>query len=168
MRWWICYCCKRFSSCKNWQIQIQKFSLIWWLLYIIWSNPHNSVFWSIGKILEGSGAAYFLSEANIADGSINKFLTEKSYNHCRSRNLLLVPAIHGLHLEIFVANMNISSTNFLQKLENRANGKDMSEVPSNLHDMVTKYDLYLEETLNRKIGKTAQFRMTYTKIAELI
>ena len=64
--------------------------------------------------------------------------------------------------------MNISSTNFLQKLENRANGKDMSEVPSNLHDMVTKYDLYLEETLNRKIGKTAQFRMTYTKIAELI
>ena len=64
--------------------------------------------------------------------------------------------------------MNISSTNFLQKLENWANGKDMSEVPSNLHDMVTKYDLYLEETLNRKIGKTAQFRMTYTKIAELI
>ena len=64
--------------------------------------------------------------------------------------------------------MNISSTNFLQKLENWTNGKDMSEVPSNLHDMVTKYDLYLEETLNRKIGKTAQFRMTYTKIAELI
>lgn len=64
--------------------------------------------------------------------------------------------------------MNISSTNFLQKLENWANGKDMSEVPSNLHDMVTKYDLYLEETLNQKIGKTVQFRMTYAKIVELI
>ena len=64
--------------------------------------------------------------------------------------------------------MNISSTNFLQKLENWANGKDMFEVPSNLHDMVTKYDLYLEETLNQKIGKTVQFRMTYAKIVELI
>ena len=53
--------------------------------------------------------------------------------------------------------MNIPSTNLSQELENWANGKDMSEVLSNLQDMVTKYDSYLEETLNGKMGKTAQF-----------
>ena len=34
--------------------------------------------------------------------------------------------------------------------------------------MVSKNDLYLEETLNGKMGKTAQFWMTYAKIVGLI
>ena len=44
----------------------------------------------------------------------------------------------------------------------------MSEVPSNLQDMMIKYDSYLEETLNGKMGKTAQFWMTYAEIVGLI
>ena len=47
-----------------------------------------SLFSSISKILEGSGAAYLLSEAKIIPGgSINKFLSGKSYNCCRRENL---------------------------------------------------------------------------------
>ena len=62
-----------------------------------------SLFSSIGKILEGSGAAYLLSEAKIiAGGSNNKFLRRKSYNRCCRRNLLLATAMHGLHLERFI------------------------------------------------------------------
>ena len=64
--------------------------------------------------------------------------------------------------------MNIPLTNLLQELENWAIVEDISEVPSNLHYIVTKYDLYLEETLNGKMGKTAQFWMTYAKIVGLI
>ena len=64
--------------------------------------------------------------------------------------------------------MKIPSTNLLQELENWAIVEDMSELPSNLQDMVTKYDSYLEETLNEKMGKTAQFWMTYAKIIGLI
>ena len=45
------------------------------------------------------------------------------------------------------------STNLLQELENWAIVEDISEVSSNLQDMVTKYDSYLEETLNEKMGK---------------
>ena len=49
-----------------------------------------SLFLLIGKVLEGSGATFFLSEAKIiAGGSINKFLKRKSYNHCRPCNLSL-------------------------------------------------------------------------------
>ena len=69
---------------------------------------------SIGKILEGSGAAYLLSEAKIiACGSISKFLRGKSYNRCRCENLLLATAVHDLHLERFIEDMNIPSTNLL-------------------------------------------------------
>ena len=64
--------------------------------------------------------------------------------------------------------MNIPLTNLLQELENWAIVEDISEVPSNLHYMVTNYDLYLEEILNGKMGKTAQFWMTYAKIVGLI
>ena len=44
----------------------------------------------------------------------------------------------------------------------------MSQVPKNPQDMVTKHGLYLEKTLNGKIGKTGQFRMTSAKIVGLI
>ena len=44
----------------------------------------------------------------------------------------------------------------------------MPEVPSTLQDVVKKYDLYMEETLNRKMAQNAQFLMTYAKIFGLI
>ena len=76
--------------------------------------------------------------------------------------------MHGLHLERFIEDMNIPSTNLLQELENWAIAEDMSEVPSNLQDIVAKFDSYLEETLNGKLGKTVQFWMTYAKTVGLI
>ena len=76
--------------------------------------------------------------------------------------------MHVLHLERFIEDMNISSTNLLQELENRVIVEDISEVTSNLEDVVTQYDSYLEETLNGKMGKTEQFWMTYAKIVGLI
>ena len=128
-----------------------------------------SLFTSKGKMLEGSGAAYLLSKAKIiAGGSINKFLRGKSYNCCRQGNLLLATAMHGLHLERLIEDMNIPSTNLLQELENWAIVEDLSEEPSNLQDMVTKYDSYLKETWNGKMGKIMQFWMTYVKIVGLI
>ena len=96
-----------------------------------------------------------------------KFLKRKLYNHCRRGNLLLA-ATHGLHLERFIEDINNTSTNLLQELENWVNGEDMTEVSSNLQDTMTKYDSYLEETLNGKMGKTAQFLITYTKAVRLI
>ena len=76
--------------------------------------------------------------------------------------------MRGLHLERFIEDMNIPSTNLLQELENWAIAEDMSEVPSNLQDIVAKFDSYLEETLNGKLGKTVQFWMTYAKTVGLI
>ena len=44
----------------------------------------------------------------------------------------------------------------------------MSEVPSNLQDMVKKYGLYLDKTLNGKIFEIVQFWMTSAEIVGLI
>ena len=119
--------------------------------------------------MKGSVAVYLLSEAkSIAGGSINKFLRGKSYNSCRCGILLLTTAMDGLNLERFIEDVNIPSTKLLQELKNQANEEDMPEVPSTLQDMVKKYDLYMEETLNRKMAQNAQFLMTYAKIFGLI
>ena len=65
--------------------------------------------------------------------------------------------MYGLHLKIFIDDMNIPSTNLLQRRENWAIVEDMSEVPRNLQYIVTKYDSYLEETLNGKMVKLRNF-----------
>ena len=56
--------------------------------------------------------------------------------------------MHGLHLERFIKDTNIQSTDLLQELENLANGEDIHKLPTNLQEVVTKYDLNLEETFN--------------------
>ena len=70
---------------------------------------------------------------------------------------MLVTAMYGLHLKRFIDDMNIPSTNLLQRRENWAIVEDMSEVPRNLQYIVTKYDSYLEETLNGKMVKLRNF-----------
>ena len=117
--------------------------------------------------MEESVAAYLLPEAKIiAGGSITKFLRRKSYNCCCRGNLLLANATYGSHLERFIKDINIPSTNLLEtgQLWKICPRKE----PSNLQDMATIYDSYLEEALNGRKGKTAQFWMTYAKIVVLI
>ena len=55
-------------------------------------------FSSRGRMKEGSGGPYVLSENNVeAIASINKFLKGKMYNkYCRG-NILLAAAMQGLH-----------------------------------------------------------------------
>ena len=62
-----------------------------------------NVYSSTGKIIEGSGGPYVLSEAKIvAPGSINQFLKGKMYNRCKRGHGLLSTALHGLHMKKFI------------------------------------------------------------------
>ena len=50
----------------------------------------GNIFSGIGKLLEGSGGPYLLSEARVvAMGSLNRFLKGKMYNRCRRSHSLL-------------------------------------------------------------------------------
>ena len=66
-------------------------------LFILFGSFHTemSFFSSLGRIIEGSGGPYVLSESDIvAMGSTNKFLKGKMYNKCRRGNILSAAAIH--------------------------------------------------------------------------
>ena len=87
---------------------------------------------------------FFLKERSLLVAPLTKLLRGKSYNGCRRKNLFLATAINGLYLERFIEYIIIVPTNLLQEFENCAIMEDMSEVPSNLQNMVTKNDSYLD------------------------
>ena len=77
----------------------------------------GNIFSGIGKLLEGSGGPYLLSEARVvAMGSLNRFLKGKMYNRCRRSHLLLSTALHGLHFKRFMEDLNIGNY-FMVELE---------------------------------------------------
>ena len=57
-----------------------------------------SYFSSLGRITEGSGGPYVLTEMEaVAPGSLNKFL--KVYNRCRRVHTLFSTALHALQFQ---------------------------------------------------------------------
>ena len=60
-------------------------------------------FSAIGKIIEGSGEPYILTENGaIATGSLPQFLKGKVYHRCCRIHALLSALFHGLHMEQFI------------------------------------------------------------------
>ena len=69
-----------------------------------------NIFSSTGKTMEGSGGPYTLSECKIvAPGSISRFPKGKMYNRCKRGHTILSAAVHGLHLERFIDDLNIKN-----------------------------------------------------------
>ena len=110
-------------------------------------------FSSPGKIIDGSGGPYILSEISVvAMGAINKFLRGKVYHRCSRGYILLSTAIHGLHLEQFFEHNAVIHENFINDLEGWKNGDPESNLFKRLFE---KYVTYMEETMAESYGKTA-------------
>ena len=78
-------------------------------LFILFELFHTemSFFSSLGRMIEGPGEPYVLSESgNIAMGSTKKFLKDKMYNRCCRGNILLAAAMKGLHFKKFLKDFN--------------------------------------------------------------
>ena len=87
-------------------------------VYIMFAAFHIilNIFFSVGKIIEGSGGPYVLSEAKIvAPGPINQFPKGKMYNRWKRGHTLLAVAFHGLHLAKFIEDMR-EKDNFMSDL----------------------------------------------------
>ena len=128
-----------------------------------------NIFSSTRKIIEGSGGPYALSESKIvAPGSINKFLKGKMYNRCKRGHNLLWAAVHGLHLERFIEDLNVKE-DFINELDKIAVNGPVSgdDIPKMLKHLITQYEFYCNDTLTGERGKTAQFWMQYAHIIEL-
>ena len=84
---------------------------------------------------------------------------------------MLAAAMHGLHLERFVKDLDIPLTFFAELEDFNAkllqDSKIESVIPDSIALVLTQYDLYTHEKLAGKMGKTAQFWMMYTRFADL-
>ena len=69
-------------------------------VFIMFGSFHieMSYFSSLGRIIEGSGGPYVLTEMEaVAPGSLNKFLKGKMYNRCRRVHILFSTALHDFY-----------------------------------------------------------------------
>ena len=106
-----------------------------------------SHFSSLGRIIEGSGGPYVLMEMEaVAPGSLNKFIKDKMYNHCRRVHILLSIALHALHFQTFMQDNEFSDE---LKDELRKSVSDDNDVIPESLDMITlKYGMYCEDTMS--------------------
>ena len=80
-------------------------------------HTEANIFSSLGKVIEGSGGPYLLTEANVvAVDSMKWFLKGKMYNRCRRGHLLLASAFHGLHFKCIIDDISAES-NILTELQ---------------------------------------------------
>ena len=138
-------------------------------MFIMFGAFHimQNVFSCLGKMIEGSGGPYALAESNIvAPGSLNSFLKGKTYKRCKQGHLKLATVFHGLHLARFMEDVNVSDEviNDLNNIEIPIKTDSLTE---NIQSFLSKYDVYVQSTIDGERGKTAQFWMQYTHIVDL-
>ena len=114
-------------------------------------------FSSFGRIIEGSGGPFVLTEMQaVAPGSLNKFLKRQIYNR-RRVHILFSTTLHALHFQIFMRDEEFSDE---LKDELRKCVSD-DDVIRESHDMVAlKYGMYCEDTMSGAHGKTAKSRIS--------
>ena len=131
-------------------------------IFIMFGSFHIelSIFSSLGRLIEGSGGPFVLSESSvIAAGSLNKFLKGKMYNRCKRGNILLATALHALHFRKFCQEKEID-VELLSCLKIWA-CSDTQTFPPNLDVLAIQYQTYCNDTALGCPGKTAQFWINY-------
>ena len=138
-------------------------------LFIMFGSFHveMSFFGSLGRMIEGSGGPFVLSEVDIvAPGSMAKFLRGKMYNRCRRVHILMSTAMHALHFQLFMTNENISEET-MEALRKWVTKDDIDCIPECLETLSVLYQNFCEDTMSGVRGKTAQFWITYCHLIDL-
>jgi len=140
-------------------------------IFVMFGGFHveQNVYSSIGRIIEGSGGPYILSESSaIATGSLPKFLKGKMHYRCRHIHTLLSVAFHGLHMQQFILEtFENSYQEIMNALEEWNHLKQLEIKNATLLKFIDQYKIFKDKTLAGKKGKTAQFWMQYCKIVDL-
>ena len=122
-------------------------------VFIMFGSFHTemSYFGSIGRIIEGSGGPFVMTEVEVvASGSLNKLLKGKMYNR------LFSTAMNGLHFQRFMQEEGFSEETG-DMLKQWALAENNDDIPDVLEMIAVKYGMHCEDTLPGVRGKTAQF-----------
>ena len=107
---------------------------------------------------------YWVNQVLLLLAPSTSFSKEKMYNRCQ-RGDLLSAALLGLHFKKFTDNVNVGNSIMTELTE--WSDKDDKKPSTSLLNFFQQYHKYSEKTLTGDYGKTAQFWMSYCKLAEL-
>ena len=114
-----------------------------------------SYFSSPGRIIEGSGGPYVLTEIEpVAPGSLNIFLKGKMYNRCRRVHILFSTALHALHFQIFMQD-KVFSDELKDDLRKWVSDNDI--IPESLDMIALKYGMYAKIQCLARVVKPLRF-----------
>ena len=134
-----------------------------------------AMFSVIGKYIAESGGPYLLNECHIIEkGSLNSFLSGKGYERSKRVNqLLLALAMEVLHFRAFQLSLSeddLSSINVLEdELVKVHQMKELKihSLSKEAKEILERYEIFVENTLDGKFGSTAKFWMQYIQMMHL-
>ncbi|GBP80748.1 hypothetical protein EVAR_89325_1 [Eumeta japonica] len=130
-------------------------------------------FKAIGKVISDCGLTNVKVESNLlANGSVNGFLDGKHFNRCKRLHPLVALGLEILHFESFLQEDNMTLTDDMIEEVKRLQNCEISSFKvenEDLKELMNNYDIYKEQSLNGKHGKTQNYaRWTVKYYANLL
>lgn len=128
-------------------------------------------FKAVGTFIEDCGLSNIMIECElITNGSVPGFIGGKNYNRCKRLHSLVALALQQLHFEAFLENKQLAvGESVLEYFTTFLAHKDLS--PQVQHPetqrLIQCYEEYIEDTLDGKHGRTAQFYAMYIDFINL-
>lgn len=128
---------------------------------------------AIGKFIEGSGITKMMIDSElIAEGSIKGIINATHYNRCKKVHLVAALLFKKLHFNTFYE--KYTEKNHINKLEEKqiidilnSDSKKPDDVNLFLlDDVLRKYEMFTDQTLEGKHGYTAKYVMMYVRFID--
>ena len=128
---------------------------------------------AVGSYIAESGGPHVLNECEVlAKGSAQSFQSGKSYKRCKKIHKLLALAMETLHFNLFISNLE-NGEDVLDIIKDELNElkaeKDINQHPlsKDIENVLANYKLFVQETAEGKIEKTAQYWINYVNMVHL-
>lgn len=136
------------------------------------NRGYNSFSQVIGKFIDSSGLPKLMVDSNLlADGSVRGFLSGTHFNRCKKLHPVIALSLKMLHFEFFWKMIGQNETHMNELIEILEADSVSYETTTVAIPMLTsildKYNQFVQDTLDGKHGRTAQFALMYVSLVEL-
>ena len=131
-----------------------------------------SFFKVLGKYIEESGGSYILQESGIlCKGSMNGFISGKSYNRGKRVHQILSVCMQILHFKEFLAQQSDEFLYLTLQHEiakfNAVSNASIREISKELTKILESYERFQLDSSDGNHGKTAQYWIGYVDLVDL-
>jgi hypothetical protein len=129
-------------------------------------------FGCLGSFIDGLGGPNILTETEVlASGSLRGFILGKHYNRCKRIHPMLATALTQLHFQAYPATIDKDTDGIHQMLQTfnadpSPASLEVLEQSEEYFDLMTRYELYCDETMLGVHGSTQKYWMMYIKLVQ--